>query len=109
MHKNISESINNLPSISATIQQYKLFANSDIVKKVKVWEGKKSNLNMRISEDINLLLNIRTKRNLNAKILFNEPIIATILVVPISNPTNKLFSFILFFLNNYLIFKIQIN
>tara|TARA_S200000501_G_scaffold376140_1_gene430153 strand:- start:1458 stop:2630 length:1173 start_codon:yes stop_codon:yes gene_type:complete len=61
-----------------SFRKYKLFANSDIVKKVKVWEGKKSNLNMRISEDINLLLNIRTKRNLNAKILFNEPIIAPI-------------------------------
>lgn len=33
---------------------------------------------MLISEDINLLLNIRTKRNLNAKILFNEPIIAPV-------------------------------
>ncbi len=61
-----------------SFRKYKLFANSDIVKKVKVWEGKKSNLNMRISEDINLLLNIRTKRNLSAKILFNEPIIAPI-------------------------------
>ena len=39
---------------------------------------KKNYLNMIISEDINLLLNIRTKRNLNAKILFNEPIIAPV-------------------------------
>ena len=61
-----------------SFRKYKLFTNSDIVKKVKVWGGKKSNLNMLFSEDINLLLNIRTKRNLNAKILFNEPIIAPV-------------------------------
>ena len=61
-----------------SFREYKLFTNGDIVKKVKVWEGNKSNLNMLISEDINLLLNIRTKRNLNAKILFNEPIIAPV-------------------------------
>lgn len=30
MHKNISESINNLPSISATIKQYNLFANKKL-------------------------------------------------------------------------------
>ena len=55
-----------------------LLEKSEFVKKVKVWGGKKSNLNMLFSEDINLLLNIRTKRNLNAKILFNEPIIAPV-------------------------------
>lgn len=61
-----------------SFRKYKLFSNSDIIKKVKVWDGKKNNLNMIISEDINLLLNIREKRNLNAKIMFNEPIIAPI-------------------------------
>ena len=61
-----------------SFRKYKLFTNSDIIKKVKVWDGKKNYLNMIISEDINLLLNIRAKRNLNAKILFNEPIIAPI-------------------------------
>lgn len=61
-----------------SFRKYKLFTNRDIIKEVKVWEGKKINLNMLVSEDINLLLNIRTKRNLNAKILFNEPIIAPI-------------------------------
>ena len=61
-----------------SFRKYKLFTNRDIIKEVKVWGGKKINLNMLVSEDINLLLNIRTKRNLNAKILFNEPIIAPI-------------------------------
>jgi D-alanyl-D-alanine carboxypeptidase (penicillin-binding protein 5/6) len=61
-----------------SFRKYKLFTNNDILKEVKVWEGKKSKLKMLISEDINLLLNIKTKRNLNAKILFNEPIIAPI-------------------------------
>ena len=61
-----------------SFRKYKLFTNNDILKEVKVWEGKKNKLNMLISEDINLLLNIKTKRNLNAKILFNEPIIAPI-------------------------------
>jgi D-alanyl-D-alanine carboxypeptidase (penicillin-binding protein 5/6) len=61
-----------------SFRKYKLFTNRDIIKEVKVWDGKKINLNMLVSEDINLLLNIRTKRNLNAKILFNEPIIAPI-------------------------------
>ena len=61
-----------------SFRKYKLFTNRDIIKEVKVWGGKKINLKMLVSEDINLLLNIRTKRNLNAKILFNEPIIAPI-------------------------------
>ena len=61
-----------------SFKKYKLFTNSDIIKKVKVWDGNKNNLNMIISEDIDLLLNIRTKRNLNAKFLFNEPIVAPI-------------------------------
>jgi D-alanyl-D-alanine carboxypeptidase (penicillin-binding protein 5/6) len=61
-----------------SFRKYKLFTNRDIIKEVKVWGGKKINLKMLVSEDINLLLNIRTKRNLNAKISFNEPIIAPI-------------------------------
>ena len=61
-----------------SFKKYKLFTNNDIIKEVKVWGGKKSKLKMLISEDISLLLNIRTRKNLNAKLVFNEPIIAPI-------------------------------
>ena len=61
-----------------SFKKYRLFTNNDIIKEVKVWGGKKRNLKMLISEDISLLLNIRTRKNLNAKLVFNEPIIAPI-------------------------------
>jgi len=61
-----------------SFRKYKLFTNKDIVKEVKVWEGKKNNLKMLTSDDISLLLNIRARKNLNAKLIFNEPIIAPI-------------------------------
>ena len=61
-----------------SFKKYNLFTNNDIVKEIKVWEGKKKYLKMLISEDISLLLNIRTRKNLNAKLVFNEPIIAPI-------------------------------
>jgi len=61
-----------------SFKKYRLFTNNDIIKEVKVWGGKKRNLKMLISEDISLLLNIRTRKNLNAKFVFNEPIIAPI-------------------------------
>tara|TARA_Y100001933_G_scaffold18213_1_gene15688 strand:- start:2688 stop:3398 length:711 start_codon:yes stop_codon:yes gene_type:complete len=61
-----------------SFKKYNLFTNNDIVKEIKVWEGKKKYLKMLISEDISLLLNIRTRKNLNAKLIFSEPIIAPI-------------------------------
>ena len=59
-------------------RKYNLFNKNDVLDKVDIWEGKKSKLNILTSENISLLLNIRTKRNLNAKYSFNQPIIAPI-------------------------------
>ena len=59
-------------------RKYNLFNKNDVLDEVDIWEGKKSKLNILTSENISLLLNIRTKRNLNAKYSFNQPIIAPI-------------------------------
>jgi len=59
-------------------RKYNLFNKNDVLDEVDIWEGKRSKLNILTSENISLLLNIRNKRNLNAKYSFNQPIIAPI-------------------------------
>lgn len=59
-------------------RKYNLFNKNEVLDEVDIWEGKKSKLNILTSENISLLLNIRTRRNLNAKYSFNQPIIAPI-------------------------------
>ena len=59
-------------------RKYSLFNKNDVLDEVDIWEGKRSKLNILTSENISLLLNIRNKRNLNAKYSFNQPIIAPI-------------------------------
>ena len=59
-------------------RKYNLFNKNEVLDEVDIWEGKRSKLNILTSENISLLLNIRNKRNLNAKYSFNQPIIAPI-------------------------------
>jgi D-alanyl-D-alanine carboxypeptidase (penicillin-binding protein 5/6) len=59
-------------------RKYNLFNKNEVLDEVDIWEGKRSKLNILTSENISLLLNIRTRRNLNAKYSFNQPIIAPI-------------------------------
>ena len=55
-----------------------IFKKNEVIDKVDVWGGNQSSVNLTISKDISLLLDIRGRRFLNARYSFKEPIIAPI-------------------------------
>ena len=61
-----------------SFKKYNLFKQSEIIDSIKVWEGNIDKLDLLISEDIELILNIRTKRKLNIQYSYNEPVFAPV-------------------------------
>lgn len=55
-----------------------VFKASQVIDTVDVWGGEESFASLAISEDINLLLDIRGRRFLNARYLYNSPVTAPI-------------------------------
>ena len=55
-----------------------MFKKNEIIDSIKVWEGNSDKLDLLISEDIELILNIRTKRKLNIQYSYNEPVFAPV-------------------------------
>ena len=59
-------------------KRFTVFKAQDLIGEAKVWGGKYSKVNLTIAEDINIFLDIRERRLLNAKYSFYEPIIAPV-------------------------------
>ena len=55
-----------------------VFKANQVIDTVDVWGGEESFASLAISEDINLLLDIRGRRFLNARYLYNSPVTAPI-------------------------------
>ena len=55
-----------------------VFKANQVIDNVDVWGGEESFASLAISEDINLLLDIRGRRFLNARYLYNSPVTAPI-------------------------------
>ena len=55
-----------------------VFKANQVIDTVDVWGGEESFAGLAISEDINLLLDIRGRRFLNARYLYNSPVTAPI-------------------------------
>ena len=59
-------------------KRFTVFKAQDSIVEAKVWGGKYNKVNLTVAEDINLFLDIRGRRLLNAKYSFSEPIIAPV-------------------------------
>ncbi len=55
-----------------------VFKANQVIDNVEVWGGEESFADLAVSDDINLLLDIRGRRFLNARYLYNSPITAPI-------------------------------
>ena len=55
-----------------------VFKANQVIDNVEVWGGEESFADLAVSDDINLLLDIRGRRFLNARYLYNSPIAAPI-------------------------------
>ena len=55
-----------------------VFKANQVIDNVEVWGGEESFADLSVSDDINLLLDIRDRRFLNARYLYNSPITAPI-------------------------------
>ena len=61
-----------------SFKKYSLFKKSEIIDSIAVWDGNKDKLDLLLSEDIELILNIKAKRKLNIKYIYNEPVFAPV-------------------------------
>ncbi len=60
-------------------KSYSVFKDKEIIDYAKVWKGKKNNLPLIVSSDVDLLLDIPGRRGIKVEYKYNEPIYAPIL------------------------------
>ena len=64
-----------------------VFKANQVIDNVEVWGGEESFADLAVSDDINLLLDIRGRRFLNARYLYNSPITAPVSYTHLTLPT----------------------